>query len=121
MIETYKINNRAKEESYKLAQRFLAGTISYEDYQNEKISIKDKATEDANLVFETLDKMNNTLQNEIKKDVGTTVIGRTVRDEAIYVQVEASDKFAGYNDIEGNPVIVKLDGTKYAFKIEGEE
>ena len=110
-----------KEESYKLAQRFLAGTISYEDYQNEKISIKDKATEDANLVFETLDKMNNTLQNEIKKDVGTTVIGRTVRDEAIYVQVEASDKFAGYNDIEGNPVIVKLDGTKYAFKIEGEE
>lgn len=121
MIETYKINNRAKEQSYKLAQRFLAGTISYEDYQNEKIAIKDKATEDANLEFETLDKLNDALQKELKKGVGTTVIGRTVRDEAIYVQVDASDKFAGYNDVNGNPVIVKLDGTKYAFEIEGEE
>ena len=54
ILETLKIDNNAKKQLDELANEFLAQNITYKEYIAQKREIKDTATNQANVVFDTI-------------------------------------------------------------------
>ena len=118
ILETLKIDNNAKKQLDELANEFLAQNITYKEYIAQKREIKDTATNQANVVFDTITKVATEIPKILKQEIGATVQAMNVNNQVVSIKVQATDKFTGQSDMSGNPIIQTINGELYALVIK---
>ena len=118
ILETLKIDNNAKKQLDELANEFLAQNITYKEYIAQKREIKDTATNQANVVFDTITKVATEIPKILKQEMGATVQAMNVNNQVVSIKVQATDKFTGQSDMSGNPIIQTINGELYALVIK---
>ena len=118
IIGALKIDNEASELIDNEGRSFEAGDIDYKTYVKNTTQIKKDANKKYRDFFESSKTINTALEKSIKQDVGTPVTGFDVNGNLVQMQVEASDKWSGQEDINGNPIIIKITGAYYAVDLE---
>lgn len=114
IVDTLKINNQADRKLNELSNEFLSQEITFKDYTQQQKQIKDEATKQANELFESAKTIDQKVPNIIKENIGELAPAVNINGEQIQTQVEATDKWTGRTDINGNLLIKKLDGSLYS-------
>lgn len=118
IIGALKINNSASEQLDNEGRDFEAGDIDYKTYTKNIARIKKDANKKYRDFFESSKTINTAIEKGIKSDVGREIQGFDASGNLVEIQVEASDKWSGQTDINGNPIIVKITGQFYAVDLE---
>ena len=118
ILETLKIDNNAKRQLDEAANNFLAQNLTYKDYIALKKEIKNTATKQANDVYDTVTSVAKEIPKILKQELGASVQAFDVNNQVVLIKVQATDKFTGQSDMNGNPLVKTINGELYSLVIK---